>query len=140
MDTCKIFVDTNLWIYSILNLKQEDKQEKSKAIIENPENEIYLTSQTVNEISVQLIGSQILREDKIPDFINGFFNRYIVINFSKTILLKASELRSSYGFKFWDSIAIASAIHSECEIFYSDCMERNSKLEEEGLDIINPFI
>lgn len=54
-------------------------------------------------------------------------------------LLKAIDLHNRYKYSFWDSLILASALSSECEIVYSEDMQHD-QLIEARLRIVNPFI
>ncbi|MEM7181863.1 MAG: PIN domain-containing protein [Spirochaetota bacterium] len=136
----KTFLDTNLWIYALIDFGQKDKQKIAKQIISSEENEIYLTTQVVNEISFQVLKNNINLEEEITDIIHSFYDKYIVINMSKPILLLASQVRAKYSFSFWDSQIIASALHAECSILYCDFVAKTMSLPEaNGLKLVNPF-
>jgi predicted nucleic acid-binding protein len=43
-----------------------------------------------------------------------------------------------YGYSYWDSLLLATAVENHCEILYSEDMQHN-QLVEGKLKILNPF-
>jgi predicted nucleic acid-binding protein len=54
-------------------------------------------------------------------------------------VIKAIEIRGRYGFSYWDSLIVATALLSGCSILYSEDMQHDQVIES-TLKIINPFI
>jgi predicted nucleic acid-binding protein len=53
-------------------------------------------------------------------------------------MLKASQLRKQYSFSFWDSLIVASALHADTRIIYSEDMQDGLKVLDK-VEIVNPF-
>jgi len=70
--------------------------------------------------------------------IESFYARYVVIEFSKSLLLKASTLREHHAFSFWDSLIVASALATNAMVLYSEDMQ-DGLVVENRLRIVNPF-
>jgi predicted nucleic acid-binding protein len=70
--------------------------------------------------------------------IESFYAKYMVIELSKALLLKASALRVQYTFSFWDSIIVSSALHADASVLYSEDMQ-DGLVVENRMRIINPF-
>jgi len=60
-------------------------------------------------------------------------------NITESIILSSINLRIKYKFSFLDSIIIATALESNCEILYSEDMHHGLVVENK-LTIINPFL
>lgn len=54
-------------------------------------------------------------------------------------VLDATGINCCYGYSYWDSLIIATAIQSDCSILYSEDMQHDQVIEDK-LRIINPFI
>jgi predicted nucleic acid-binding protein len=61
-----------------------------------------------------------------------------VQNFSKEMILSASDLRARYSFSFWDSMIVASAVLSQCNILASEDMQNNMVVK--NVNIKNIFL
>ena len=68
------------------------------------------------------------KENIIRESIEYMHNICTVNNFSKDIILIASSLREKYSFSFWDSIIIASAAGSGCDILATEDMSNELQI------------
>ena len=130
------FIDTNIWLYAFLETQDSEKSIIAKSVIR--EKEITISTQIINEVCVNLIKKVRFPEKQIQDLIVSFYQKYTVVEISKDILLKASELRQQSRFSFWDSIIIASALYSDTDVLYSEDMQA-AIIVENKLKIVNPF-
>lgn len=130
------FIDTNIWLYSFIQSQNTEKTKIAGAIIK--ECEIVISTQIINEMSVNLIKKANFSENKIQNLINSLYRKYTVFELSHDILLKASKIRSEYSFSFWDSIVTSSALDCDANYLLSEDMQDGFKLENK-LTIINPF-
>lgn len=130
------FVDTNIWIYAFTDIKDEAKSDIARQIISNKR--IALSIQVINEVSKNLLKTGKFDEREIEEFIEAVYEDYIIVEFSKDILVKASKLRFRYNFSFWDSMIVSSALHLNADVLYSEDMQ-NNMLVDSNLRIINPF-
>ena len=51
----------------------------------------------------------------------------------------ALEIRERYGFSWYDSLIVAAALESGCELLYSEDMQHGQVIEGR-LRVINPFL
>jgi len=58
---------------------------------------------------------------------------------TKITILKACEIAARYQFSFYDSMIVAAALESNCEILYTEDMQHNQIINN-TLTIINPFL
>ena len=58
--------------------------------------------------------------------------------FQKITICKAVELKESYGYSYYDSLMLASALESDCDIILTEDMQ-DGQIIENRLKIINPF-
>jgi predicted nucleic acid-binding protein len=125
--TDKLFVDSNIWLYIFL----EDDQNKCKIakefILNNFDNSIFITYQVINEVTNQLLRNG-FDEKTIRSIIEYMYQIATIRNFSKEIIFMASSLREKHTFSLWDSIIVASALDSGCNILASEDMHDGLKL------------
>jgi predicted nucleic acid-binding protein len=50
----------------------------------------------------------------------------------------AHKVRLQQQFSYWDSLIVASAIHSGCDTLYTEDLQHKQRIEQ--LTVINPFI
>jgi predicted nucleic acid-binding protein len=135
----RVFVDTNIFIYTILTENQAwEKRDKSIALLQSLSDKVvFINTQVLNEIySVMLrheIGERDIQE-KIEVIIRE--TRLSVIRL-KTIK-RCWELRMKYKYSYWDCLIMASALENQCAILYSEDMQHQQHIEQ-SLKIINPF-
>lgn len=53
-------------------------------------------------------------------------------------LQQAHKIKLKYGFSYWDSLIVASALETNCEQLYSEDMQHKQVIEGR-LTILNPF-
>ena len=133
--TC--FIDTNIWLYSFIESQDKEKSKIAKLVI--LESDIVISTQIVNEMSVNLLKKANFSEEKIQELIQSLYKRYSVFELSTDVLIKASEIRANFSFSFWDSLVAASALDSEADYLISEDMQNGFKFEDK-LTIINPFL
>ena len=75
---------------------------------------------------------------QIKRVIQSFYNRVSVIELDYDILMNASDLRTRYGFSFWDGLIVKSALSANTDILYSEDMQDNLVIDQR-LTIVNPF-
>jgi len=92
----------------------------------------------INEVSNNLLKKLQFSNDDIAVFVEDCYIRYSVIDFTKNIFIKASELREKYNFSYYDSLIVSSVLLSHCIILYSEDMH-DGLVVENHLTIINPF-
>jgi predicted nucleic acid-binding protein len=130
------FLDSNIWIYA-LNQGQDAEKHRISNILAT-QTELYLSTQVINEVCVNLIKKAKFQENQIQNLIQGFYQIHQIVEIDLNILLKASTLRTKYLFSFWDSLIVASAMSVNANQLYSEDMQHSLMVEE--LQIINPFL
>ena len=140
----KTFIDTNIWIYSLVESSREIdryKREVSLKLLENlvKENFICMSIQAVNECHWNF-ARKFKLEDKIA--IKTIEDNILQIVEVYGMNLSTYELshiiRQKYKVSFWDSLIIASALENGCNILYTEDMQ-HGQIIEDNLKIINPF-
>lgn len=129
----KIFIDTNIVIYSL-------GQESTKAHIAAPLFVGYPTistqviSETANVASKRL-GLSILETRKLITSLEEMCRVEII---SLATIHTALDIRERYGFSWYDSLIVASALNAGCDTLYSEDMHHGQLLNG-CLRIVNPF-
>ena len=135
--TDKCFIDTNIWIYA--HLKQSINQKHSLALnlIENLQY-LIISTQVLNEYY------SVMLKKKIPDSIIQD-NIEVIIDIAEIYLVEvntirlAHRLKLKYGFSYWDSLILASALNANCQIIYTEDLQHKQVIENR-LKVLNPFI
>jgi predicted nucleic acid-binding protein len=131
----KLFVDSNVFLYAFCD-KELSKQLTAKSIILNGSSTISV--QVINEVSNNLLKKFHFRENEVSCFVENCYERYSVVNLTQYTFITASKLRNDHYFSYYDSIIVASALESQCQVIYSEDMQ-HGKVIENSLKILNPF-
>ena len=130
----KVFLDTNIILYAI-STEDNDKHSIAKPIVLS---ESTISAQVINESSVNLIKKLKFTEEMVQKFINSAYQRFNVIELSRNVFIRASELRKQYNFSYYDSVIVAAALIANCNILYSEDMQ-DGLIVDNLLTIVNPF-
>lgn len=136
------FIDSNIWLYAFLSSEKPEEQKKShiaNKLIKNNDSQIIISTQVINEVSVNLLKKSRTDNEKLMKIIQSFYEKYEVIILNRKILLDGCDLRQKYKLSFWDSLLVSSALFSSAKYLYSEDMQHNLIIKEK-LIIINPFI
>lgn len=137
MSDNRIFVDTNIWLYAFVRSEAEKEKNGTAAALIKKRG-IVISSQIINEVCVNLIKKTNMEETSISELIISFYQRYEVVEPNSEILLHASRLRGQYGFSFWDSLLVASAIHAGVKTLSTEDLQ-DGLIVDKTLRIANPF-
>jgi predicted nucleic acid-binding protein len=137
METESCFIDTNIWLYAFTVGNDPEKTVRAKRLIE-AQSTVFVSTQVINEACVNLIKKAHFSEQQVQQLIESFYAKYVVVELSKQLLLKASTLREQHALSFWDSIIVASALATTATVLYSEDMQDGLAVEQR-LRIVNPF-
>ena len=128
--TDKIFIDSNIWCYLFIKDEHEKYKIVEQFISEKANNSIFVISyQVINEVTNKLIQKKL--ENKIMrENIQYMYKICTIQDFSKDIIILAFDLREKYSLSFWDSIIVASALNSNCNILASEDMQNGLRIHD----------
>ncbi len=133
----KVFLDSNIWIYHFA----QDSLQKSSAIatiiLEN--DEILTSTQVLGELYNVFTRKKIFAVSDVQQIVKRLIKDFNPIAIASEQVIKAIEISGRYGFSYWDSLIVATALLSGCSILYSEDMQHDQVIED-TLKIINPFI
>ncbi len=132
----RCFIDTNIWLYAFIDSNTEPKRTIAKDIVQSQD--IVISTQVINETCVNLLKNGALTEEYIRQLVLAFYEKYTVVELGQATILLASKLRERYSLSFWDSMIVASALHTGCAVLYTEDMQ-NGLLVAEQLTIVNPL-
>lgn len=131
------FVDSNIWLYALI--ESQDKAKSARALQSIQSGNLCLSTQVINEICRNLIKKAGMVEADIQNLIESFHSKYIVTLISRDVMLKASALRVRHQFSFWDSQIVAAALSVGADALYSEDMDTGLVVENK-LKIVNPLL
>ena len=95
------FIDTNVWLYRLFDDQRieaiERERKRNIAIYITEKSNLIISTQVINELSVNLIKKAKFYESQIKAVIQSLYNRCQVLPFELTILESASDLRNQYS-------------------------------------------
>ena len=130
------FVDTNIWLYAFSDSQDKLKTQQAKVLLRRTP-QIVLSTQVVNEVSVNLLRKFQAAEPDIRKLIRSLYRKYLIVEYNRAILLNASDLRSAYHISYWDSLITASALAVGATILYTEDMH-DGLIVDNQLTIVNP--
>lgn len=131
----KVFLDTNILLYAF-STQDEKKHIIARSLVLS---DAVISVQVINEVTVNLLKKFSFNEDQVQRFLQSSYGRYQIAELTYEVFLKASTLRKNYLLSYYDSVIVATALLSGCNILYSEDMHHELTLEKQ-LKVINPFI
>jgi predicted nucleic acid-binding protein len=83
------FVDTNIWLYAFVGGDDLRKSARAKSLLE-ASSAVIVSPQAINEVCVNLIKKTQFSEQQVQQLIEAFYAKYVVVEVSIALLLKAS--------------------------------------------------
>ncbi|MFO7447953.1 MAG: PIN domain-containing protein [Ignavibacteriaceae bacterium] len=134
----KIFVDTNILVYTI-DTFDKDKQKKSRKLLKEiaVENIGVMSTQVIQEFYVTAAKKLSINPLLIKEIINSF-EKFEIVQISISMIKEAIDLSMLHKISFWDALIIVSAENAKCHVLLTE--DLNSEQMIKGVKIINPFI
>ena len=133
MNAVKTFIDTNVLIYAF-TADEPAKQEIALRFLDDclP----VISTQIVKEFSNVLLRKVSLQI--VQETINEIADVTEVVNEEIGLIFASFDIHKRYKFSFYDSLTIATAINSKCQVLLSEDMQ-DGQVIDGNLKIINPF-
>ncbi|MFB2835760.1 PIN domain-containing protein [Floridanema evergladense] len=135
--TYRVFLDTNLWIYFYAK-EPIEKSQKIEEIISNNIQQIQVSVQILGELFHVLTRKKLTSQSDAASIVLELINNFSILEVDHPKVIQALQINSKYGYSYWDSLVIATALLSDCAILYSEDMQHNQLIENK-IQIINPF-
>jgi predicted nucleic acid-binding protein len=131
----KFFFDTNVLIYLLSD--EYERHNKASELYKSINRKV-ISTQVINEFANVCYKKNLLKTD-ISLYIEKLSLNFEVGLIYKTTILKSIHIKEKYGFSYYDSVIIASALQNDCIILYTEDMKHQQVIEN-TLTILNPFI
>lgn len=134
----KIFIDTNLFIYSI-DQKEAQKKEKARKILKKiiEAHRPVISTQVIKEFYIVATTKLKAEQLIVKNIIHNFRNMEVVNN-DLPLIEQAIDVSVISQLSFWDSLIIAAAEKANCEFIFSE--DLNAGQTYRGVVVVNPFI
>jgi len=133
----EVFLDTNILVYSF-DPGSPAKQRKARELLAG--SGWFVSWQVIQEFSsVALHRFEVPLEPRdLSDYLSLKLWPRCRILPSEIILTKAIALHSRYGFRYYDSLVVASAIAGRARTLFSEDLQHGQSID--SLTIRNPFL
>jgi predicted nucleic acid-binding protein len=135
MPAAKAFVDTNVFVY----IYSDDEQDKRKqAITQIDKFDRVISTQVLNEFCNVCIRKMRMELPSVANAIGKICLTNALTAINEKSVRKALFIHGKYGYSYYDSLMVASAIESGCEYLLSEDMA-DGQIIEETLTVKNIF-
>ena len=134
----KIFIDTNLWIYLYADASDREKTQKISGLIDKHFEDINISTQVLGEVFNVLTKKALKEKEEARQMILDLVSNFSVAEILQPSVMKAIDLSFLYGYSYWDSLILATAIDNGCSILYTEDMQ-DGQVVDGKLKILNPF-
>jgi len=131
----KVFLDTNVFIYTQSAIEPR-KREISLDIVD--EYDCFTSTQVLNEVSNVLTKKLKMKINEVKQIITAINDNCKVYVINYETVLRALDLKEHYGFSYYDSLIITSALENDCRYVFTEDLQ-DGQIIENSLKIKNIF-
>ena len=131
-----VFLDTNVLVYSYSVNELEKRNIARNLILDNFS---FISTQVLQELSNTITRKLGFSFDDAIKVVEEMSKNNNLHTNTKITILKACEIAARYQLSFYDSMIVAAALESNCEILYTEDMQHNQIINN-PLTITNPFL
>ena len=137
MSAGRAFIDTNIFVY-LYSGNVDDFEKRQRAYEAVKQYDCQISTQVINEFSHICIRKLKIETNKIKDFINQICSYCDLAYVDEDTIEKALEIHAKYGYSYYDSLMVASALERNCDYLLSEDLA-DGQVVEESLKIKNFF-
>ena len=138
--SARFFLDTNIFVYSLDSKAPQKSSRATELIRKGIATRIGIVSYHV----VQEFFNVALRRFSKPmdsadaaQYLSTTFRPLLAVHSSLALYAEALRIGSRFQFAWYDSLIVAAALESQCEVLYSEDFQHGQKIE--SMTITNPF-
>lgn len=133
------FLDTNVFVY-LFDETDERKRRTAEVLVQRALEDgrgcisYQVVQETLNVLTRKL---QAAAEDMgrlLDDVLMPLWR----VNPTRTLYRRGLDLRTRYGFSFYDSLIVAAALEAGCKVLYSEDLQHSQRID--GVTVMDPFI
>ncbi len=136
--TDRVFLDTNLWIYLHDPQNTDGKSQQVSRLIRENAGNVIISTQVVGELFHVVTRKKLASKVEAMAIVTNLLDDFPVLSIDPPQVRKALEINMRYGYTYWDSLILATAVLASCAIVYSEDMQHDQVIENQ-LRIVNPF-
>jgi predicted nucleic acid-binding protein len=132
------FVDTNVLLYG-RDRKNPDKRAAAADWIRrlSAGRQLVISPQVMNEYSSVVLRKRVMADLSELEMDLEGMKEWCTAETTADTASMGLRLHRSYGFSFYDSVLLASALTASCNVFLSEDMNGGQRID--GLLLVNPF-
>ena len=130
------FIDTNIVVY-LFSGDEPEKRSKAENIVEA--DNLIISTQVLNEFANVMFRKFKLSPKEVSSACKELTLNFDIVTVNPSTIFNAIKLKERYGFSYFDSAILSSAIEAGCDTLYSEDLQHGQTIENQ-LRIINPFI
>lgn len=134
----KVFFDTTILLY-LYAADKPKKQATSIKVVQECTVTPTISTQILSELANTLARNMDLKWYMIESVLTEIEQTFTVENITQPILHNACSIAEKYRYSYYNSIAVATALISDCTVFLTEQIEHDQLIEGQLL-IHNPFL
>ena len=136
----RFFLDTNIFIYTFDD-REPEKQNKAQELVSEAltHRRGCISFQVVQEflnVATQKFSKPLSESDALV-YLDRVLGPLFEVLPTFDLYRNAIGIAARWKYSFYDSVIIAAAIQSECQVLYSEDLQHGQNVE--GLSVVNPF-
>ncbi|MCY3771297.1 MAG: PIN domain-containing protein [Gemmatimonadetes bacterium] len=132
------FLDTNVFVYMFDETDDSKRTSAENLVRQALEDRIGCISYQVVQETLNVLSSKL---NAAPHQVRRVLDHVLLplwrVNPSESLYHRGLDLQSRYGYGFYDSLIVAAALESGCEILYTEDLQPCQQIDD--LTIQNPF-
>ena len=136
-DSTATFIDSNCWLYVYLPDQDPPKRDRLLHRLASCQRPI-VSTQVLAEIGANLFKKAKASEDQQRAVLDELTSQTTVVPVTAATMYRASHVRTSGSWSYWDSLIVAAALESNCTELWSEDLQHN-QIVEGRLRIVNPL-
>ena len=129
-----VFLDTNIFIYAYSN----DSDKKNRSIELFGYSSCITSTQALSELSNVCFKKLMFSDKDVSNIIKDVISFCDIFIVNDATIQQAVLIKGRYGYTYYDSLILASALESNCSILYSEDLQ-HGQIIENSLKIVNPY-
>ena len=135
----RTFIDTNVLIYLFSDDVAKQERASELLVAAPPDTTLVISTQVVGEFVNTCLRKHLLGEAETAALVDVFISALEVKRIEPKTLQEGLRLKQRYGYAWWDSLLLATALEAGCTVLYSEDMQDGQHIDGR-LHILNPFI
>jgi len=135
MSDDKVFLDTNVLVYAYSNILDK----KTRALELLSRSHCMTSTQVLGELSNVCFNKLKFSGGAIDAIVENVMSICDIFVVKTKVIQRAIFIKEHYGYSYYDSLILASALKCGCPILYSEDLQ-HGQIIERSLKIVNPFL